>query len=186
MRSRRTMLTWFSKKKNMCQLVSLTRRRRPFTSYGSMAGEKVLILLAILSICVPGNLRRCYSANRVVAWGAGTNISNPADYNNYGQSIVPSSLTNAAFLAGGWRHSLAVKSDGLLEGWGDDTLGQIDFFPKVTNCVAISCGRLHSLALQQNGNVISAGDGGYGQATVPANLTNVVAIAAGFYHSVAL
>ena len=64
---------------------------------------------------------------------------------NPGQSIVPSNLTNAVLVAGGWQHSLALKSDGTLQGWGDDTLEQTDF--PVTNgsgvlidYMAIDCG----------------------------------------------
>src|SRR5262249_31327822 len=127
-----------------------------------------------------------HAANHVVAWGAGTFVSKPPDYNNYGQSIVPSSLTNAIYVAGGWRHSLAIKSDGTLQAWGDDTIGQTDFWYEPTNCISIACGRLHSLALQQNGFVIQAGDDTFGQVEIPDNLSNVVAISAGFYHSLAL
>jgi len=127
---------------------------------------------------------------RVVAWGAGVFVSHPPDYNNYGQSIVPNSptnaLTNATHVAGGWRHSLGIKADGTLQAWGDDTIGQTDFWYEPTNCVSIACGRLHSLALQQNGFVIPAGDDTFGQVEIPDNLSNVVAISAGFYHSVAL
>jgi len=91
----------------------------------------------------------CCAGNRVVAWGAGTFVSDPPDYNNYGQSIVPLNLTNPVYVAGGWRHSCAVTSDGRLQGWGDDTLGQIDFSQSKSNWVAVACGRLHSLALDQ-------------------------------------
>src|SRR5437660_7643814 len=126
------------------------------------------------------------AATRVVAWGAGTFVSHPPDRNNYGQSIVPAALTNAIYVAGGWRHSLAIKADGTLKAWGDDMVFQTDFWYEPTNCVSIACGRLHSLALQQNGFVIPAGDDTFGQVELPDNLSNVVAISAGFYHSVAL
>src|SRR5215813_10215553 len=70
----------------------------------------------------------CRAKTNVVAWGAGTFVSHPPDFNNYGQSIVPNSatntLTNATFVAGGWRHSLAIKAEGTLQAWGDDTIGQ--------------------------------------------------------------
>src|SRR5260370_28884394 len=94
--------------------------------------------LGLMGIC------RYASAN-LVAWGAGTFVSSPPDYNNYGQSIVPASETNAAFVAGGWRHSLALNANGKLKAWGDDTLGQTDFFSSATNWVALACGRLHSV-----------------------------------------
>src|SRR5262245_26735289 len=37
---------------------------------------------------------RAYT-NQVIAWGAGTFVSDPPDFNNYGQSIVPTNLTSA-------------------------------------------------------------------------------------------
>lgn len=46
------------------------------------------------------------AGTRVVAWGAGTNV-NTSDNNDWGQSIVPASLTNAVLVSGGWRHSVA-------------------------------------------------------------------------------
>ena len=124
------------------------------------------------------------AGNRVVAWGAGT-ITNAADNNDFGQSVVPVGLTNAVCVAGGWRHALALKADGTLQGWGDDELGQTDF-AATSNYEAIACGYLHSLALQTNGWVVATGDDSFGQTQVPGNLSNVVAVACGFYHSLAL
>jgi len=127
------------------------------------------------------------AGNQVVAWGEGK-TSNPADNYNYGQAMVPSTLTNAVLVGGGWLHSLALKADGTLQGWGNDSLGQWDF-PAGTNSVSIACGYLFSLALQSNGQVLAEGDAFDGYATptlVPNNLSNVVAIAGGYYHSLAL
>src|SRR5882724_236584 len=124
-------------------------------------------------------------ARDVVGWGAGTNIAKPPDFNDYGQSIVPVSLTNAMSIAAGWRHSLALLQNGKLNGWGDDALGQLDL-PSGSNYIAISCGRLHSLALDSDGIVAASGDDFYGQIDVPTNLTGVIAVSAGFYHSLAL
>jgi len=124
------------------------------------------------------------AGTRVVAWGAGT-IYNPSDNNDFGQSIVPANLTNAVQVAGGWRHSLALKANGTVQGWGDDTVGQINF-PDGDNYMAIACGVEHSLALLTNGTVSAEGDNSYGEGDVPNGLTNVVAIAAGYYHSLAL
>ncbi len=145
-----------------------------------------LCLLACqLGLLVPALSTR--AANQVVAWGAGK-IINPADNNDFGQSIVPASLTNAVLVAGGGRHSLALKADGTLQGWGDDSAGQTNF-PAGSNYMAIACGYLDSLALQSNGIVLAVGDEGDSVADptrVPGNLSNVVAIAAGKYHCLAL
>lgn len=135
-----------------------------------------------LGLC--GDMLPVMAGNQVMAWGAGTTL-NVADNNDYGQSIVPAGLTNAVLATGGWRHALALKSDGTLTGWGDDTLGQTDF-PQTSNYVAIACGSLHSVALTAQGTVVAAGDDYYGQTDIPPGLSNVVAIACGFYHSLAL
>jgi len=143
-------------------------------------------LLWVLLLILFAAASPTHAANKVVAWGAGM-IIKTSDTNDYGQSLVPATLTNAVSVAGGWRHSLALKSDGTLKGWGDDTLGP------TTNAVgtnyfyiAIACGYLHSLALLTNGTVFATGYDAYGQTDVPAGLSNVVAIACGFYHSLAL
>ena len=151
-------------------------------------GKKAIVIgwLVLVAAVLPAAAQ-----TRVVAWGAGM-IIKPSDNNDFGQSIVPATLTNAAEVAGGWRNSLALKAvatdtNGTLKGWGDDSLNQADFFPaRGSNYVAIACGYLHSMALQSNGIVISAGDDGYGQTDVPNDLSNVVAISCGFYHTLAL
>jgi hypothetical protein len=125
-------------------------------------------------------------ATQVVAWGAGK-AGDPPDYYNGGQSVVPANLTNAMLVTGGWRHSIALKSNGTLQGWGDDSAGQLDFYPAgQSNYGAISCGQLHSVALQSNSVPMTAGNNVFGQQDIPPDLTGVVAVAAGFYHSLAL
>src|SRR5258708_9360481 len=139
----------------------------------------------VLALCLFSTAGQAGSAPRVVAWGAGTFVTtNDSDLYNYGQSIVPSGLTNAVLAAGGWRHSLALKSSGTLVGWGDDALGQ-NVYPALTNYIAVVCGGLHSLGLLSNGTVAAWGDDFYGQAEAPTNLSDVVAIAGGPYHHLA-
>jgi alpha-tubulin suppressor-like RCC1 family protein len=148
-------------------------------------GGRLCLALLVLMPVLFGSVSKALAGTSVVAWGAGM-IYNPADTNDYGQSIVPTDLTNAVMVAGGWWHSLALKADGTLQGWGDDSLGQIDF-PSGTNYVAIACGWWHSLALKSDGTVAAAGYDLYGQTAVPADVNNnVVAVACGFYHSLAL
>ncbi len=141
-----------------------------------------LALMLILTVAQP----QARAGDQVEAWGAGTTVASPPDQNNYGQSIIPTNLTNAVFVAGGWRHSLSVNADGTVQGWGDDSFGQQDFAPDTNGYVAVAAGQLHSVALDGNGMVATAGDDLYGQADAPAGLSNVVAVASGFYHSLAL
>src|SRR5579862_6084634 len=114
-------------------------------------------ILSALGLVLFGCLLDVRAGTNAVAWGAGM-IYNPADTNDYGQSIIPSDLTNAVMIAGGWWHSLALKADGTLEGWGDNSQGQTSFFPSgANNYMAIACGWYHSLALKTDGTVAAAG-----------------------------
>jgi hypothetical protein len=155
-----------------------------------VAGKwRVLIWMGMIA-ALAGFASGASGGTTVDAWGAGMFVAGSAGsyayQYNQGQCIIPAGLTNAALVAGGWRHSLALNAGGTLTGWGDDSLGQTDFFPS-SNYLSISCGWVHSLALlTTNGFVASAGDDTYGQAEVPPGLSNVVAVACGFYHSLAL
>lgn len=139
----------------------------------------IAVLASFVCISLAG------ASSNVVAWGAGKFVANPSDFNDYGQSIIPASLTNAAEIAGGWRFSLALRNNGILLGWGDDSLLQTTFSGG-SNFVAIACGRQHSLALNAKGRVWGAGDDYYGQIDIPTNLANVVAVSCGFYHNLVL
>jgi hypothetical protein len=89
-------------------------------------------------------------------------------------------------IAAGNQHCLALRGDGLVVGWGDNTLGQTTIPPSLTNVVALAAGASNSLALQSDGTVVAWGDNTWGQSSVPAGLQNVVAIAAGARHCLAL
>ncbi|MGA3282934.1 MAG: immunoglobulin domain-containing protein [Verrucomicrobiota bacterium] len=112
----------------------------------------------------------------VVAWGR----------NTYGQTNVPTSLTNAMAIAAGLSHSLALKGDGTVIAWGDNSSHQTNVPAGLSNIVAIAAGGYHNLALKAGGGVVAWGYNAYGQINVPANLTNATAISAGFNHSLAL
>ncbi|MHC4500778.1 MAG: RCC1 domain-containing protein, partial [Planctomycetota bacterium] len=90
-----------------------------------------------------------------------------------------------------WYHSLALKSDGSIVGWGYNNHGQATP-PEGNDFVAIDAGSLHSLALKSDGSIVGWGsnydvwtDVWYGQATPPEG-NDFVAIAARWYHSLAL
>ncbi len=136
-------------------------------------------------LALAGAAPNALAGTSVVAWGAGKTINTNSD-NDFGQSIVPANLTNAVQVASGWRHSMAVKADGTLEGWGYDAWGQINF-PPGSNFLCVACGEYNSLALKSDGTVVVADAYDfYGEADVPANLSNVVAVACGYYHCLAL
>lgn len=109
---------------------------------------------------------------------------------------VPVEVTNIISVAVGLGHSLALKNDGTVIGWGRNRDGQatgvpIRSFPNETNglvqlggrvlsnVVAIAAGGDFSLALKRDGTVIGWGNNSSRQTDVPMWLSNVVAIAAG-------
>ena len=74
-----------------------------------------------------------------LAWG----------WNSFGQSDVPSDLTGVVDVAGGDKHSLALKSNGTVVAWGDNDSGQSDVPSGLTGVVAVDAGFYHSLAVKQ-------------------------------------
>jgi hypothetical protein len=88
-------------------------------------------------------------------------------------------------IAAGGRHSLALKADGTVAAWGNNSFGQRDV-SGLTNVVSVAAGSHHSLYLKADGTVVARGMNDEGQSTVPAGLDNVVQIAAGRFHSLAL
>jgi Zn-dependent metalloprotease/alpha-tubulin suppressor-like RCC1 family protein len=119
----------------------------------------------------------------IAAWGT----------NNYGQCSVPASMTNVVAIAGGKWHTLALRDDGTVAGWGADSSpssGTFDFItyyqstiPRgLVNVKAIAAGGLMSLALKNDGTVAKWGYGPDGL-----NMVNgASAVCAGDYHWLAL
>ena len=116
---------------------------------------------------------------RIVAWG----ITSGGSY-DYGQVTDTPSGTDFVAVAVGWYHSLALKSDGSIVGWGYDNHGQASP-PAGTDFIAIAGGGLHSLGLKTDGSIVGWGYDGHGQASPPAG-TDFVAISAGVGHSIGL
>ncbi len=130
--------------------------------------------------------------------------------NTYAQADIPAAVTNAAAVAAGYYHSLALNKDGSVSGWGAGMVdsgvsphyGQAQVPSTLAEppsmemgaTVAVAAGAYHSLALRADGRVVAWGAGSantgssphYGQAMVPAGLSNVTAISAGGYSSLAL
>ncbi|KAG6721473.1 hypothetical protein I3842_03G113300 [Carya illinoinensis] len=102
-------------------------------------------------------------------------------HGDYEDHLVPHKLealsdTYISQVSGGWRHSMAVASDGKLYGWGWNKFGQVGVGDNVDHCspvqvkfpheqrvIQISCGWRHTLALTERQNVFSWGRGTNGQ-----------------------
>ncbi len=111
-------------------------------------------------------------------------------------------LSNAVEVSGAGSHALALRSDGIVVGWGGNHFGEAVGFEnrssdvangpvqiggKVLDAVAaIAVGRAHSVALKIDGTVVAWGDNQFGQAVVPVGLSNVTAVSAGEDHNLAI
>ncbi|PAE32020.1 RCC1 domain-containing protein [Bacillus sp. 7884-1] len=89
-------------------------------------------------------------------------------------------------ISAGYGHSLALKSDGTIASWGDNTYGQTTVPDGLRNVVAIQGGEYHSLALKSDGTVVAWGSNMYEESNVPTGLNNVLAISSKFWQSLAL
>ena len=102
------------------------------------------------------------------------------------QTDTPYAETNLVALAAGERHSLGLKDDGTVVGWGNNYFGQTSSPPGLNDVIAIDAGQSHSLALKSDGTVVGWGASSTGTTNPPAGLSNVLAIAAGEDYSLAL
>ncbi|HLY09783.1 MAG TPA: RCC1 repeat-containing protein [Planctomycetota bacterium] len=122
------------------------------------------------------------------------------------QAGTPSGIVS---ISAGSDFNLAIRSDGTLWGWGNNTAGQLGVrntgpsvstplqIPGLSNVRAVAAGLFHSLALLSDGTVWAWGTNDEGQLgdgtqtsridpVVVTNLTDITALAAGSYHSLAL
>lgn len=60
---------------------------------------------------------------------------------------MPAGLTNVIAIAAGWSHSLALRRDGTVIGWGDNTYGQTNVPAALTNVVALAAKDGRSMAI---------------------------------------
>jgi len=90
-----------------------------------------------------------------------------------------------AVAAGRW-HSLGLKTDGSVVGWGWNGDGQINVPAPNANFLAIAAGAAHSLGLKADGSIVGWGYNGFGQTTVPGPNASFVAVATGYNHSLGL
>ena len=74
-------------------------------------------------------------------------------------------------ISAGGIFSLALKSDGSVIAWGDNTFGQCNVpAAALSGVVAIAAGSLHSLALKADGTVVAWGEQTSGKSTPPVGL----------------
>jgi hypothetical protein len=93
-------------------------------------------------------------------------------------------LSNVVAIAAGYFHSLVLKADGTVVGWGNNQAAQTNVPPGLNEVAAVAAGEWHSLALKRDGTLVVWGDPAL--TNVPPAATNVVGIAAGYFYCVAL
>lgn len=98
----------------------------------------------------------------------------------------------AKTMAAGYYHSLAIKTDGSVVGWGriDDWYGmdEIPLTPPEPNSdfTSLGVGYSHSLGLKADGSVVCWGANWDGELNIPSPNSDFVSIAAGLFHSLAI
>jgi alpha-tubulin suppressor-like RCC1 family protein len=107
----------------------------------------------------------------------------PSDHNpfkTFAEISYSVSLTNITSLCAGVVNGLALKKDGRVEAWGDDSHGQVSgAYLSVYKVEAIAMSRYHGFAVRSNGTVVVWGNSNGarpGAGIPPPNLSNVVAI----------
>jgi alpha-tubulin suppressor-like RCC1 family protein len=123
--------------------------------------------------------------------------------NNF--AAVPSSPATAkSIVAAGYDHTIIIKSDSTLAGWGDNTFGELSngtFKNKtvaynisgINKVVAVSAGKGRTMALRNDGSVLFWGDTTHKSLVIPnqkistvSGLKNIKEIASGYEYSLAL
>jgi alpha-tubulin suppressor-like RCC1 family protein len=112
----------------------------------------------------------------VFGWGsnmAGQIASALSDKTNGLITFDGQILSNIVAVSAGARHSLALKADGHVVAWGDNSVGQTTTATVLSNVISIAAGFDHSLALRKDGTVV-----GWGMTKTSVELSNIVAVAA--------
>ena len=112
----------------------------------------------------------------VVAWGG----------NDYGQCDVPSPNSGFIAVAGGFGHSLGLRSDGSIVAWGRNDYGQCDVPSPNSGFTAVAGGMDHSLGLRNDSSISAWGWNSDGQCDVPSPNSDFMAVAGGWAHSLGL
>jgi len=131
-----------------------------------------LISVVLLMLLVGSVAARAADAGSIVGWGLITFDSKEFDSNDF------------IAVSAGYFHTLALKSDGSIVGWGDNRYGQAEP-PDGNDFVAIAAGGGHGLALKNDGSVVGWGSIADIQ-TVTSENSDFVAISSGNGHGLAL
>lgn len=136
------------------------------TSHRLRAGLASLLLLGALSATS--------SADLFVFGGVNPNLHD-----------IPSDLGEPVALAAGPFQMVAVRQNGTVAAWGDDSFGQSSVPPGLSGVTDVAASYFSSLALKEDGTVTGWGSNFYGQISV-SGISNVKQMAASFYSTALL
>ncbi len=114
---------------------------------------------------------------------AGLRVYRPADSlamwgdDEEGKSTPPPGLPPLRQVSAGGHHTLVLGEDGVVRGWGLNTLGQVDI-PAMGSVSMVAAGGFHSVALLEGGSVVAWGQIRAGM-EIPASEDSVWAVVAG-------
>ena len=152
---------------------------------GKHGSLSLAAVLAVVLWCAPS--AGAGAPGTVVAWGQNSfgELGNATTTNSLTPTQVQGiggvgQLTNVVAVAGGGYHSLALRSDGSVVAWGNNSAGQlgdgttttrttpvpvegIGGAGTLTGVVAVAGGGYHSLALRSDGTVVAWGYNGDGE-----------------------
>lgn len=167
----------------------------------NVAMNSVMFAYGTQSLDLPVPIDQSLRNVRAVAPGDGYTIvaAGPWDVRMYGNSMSasaafeslspenpdPVNTPSTIALAAGGGFGLALRSNGTVVGWGDNSFGQTNT-SSLSQVIAIAAGTSHGVALHANGTVSSWGFNLFDVTRVPDDLANVIAIDAGEFFSVAL
>ncbi|MDB6151924.1 MAG: hypothetical protein JWL90_377, partial [Chthoniobacteraceae bacterium] len=103
-------------------------------------------------------------------------------YHAHAEAMPPAGLTDVEAIAVGGFQTLAVRSDGSVVAWGEQTTVPAGLI----NVKAVTQGTVHSVALKRDGTVVAWGSNNGGQTDVPPGLSGIQAVSAGLSHTLAL
>ncbi len=102
------------------------------------------------------------------------------------ETLVPFNLTGVRAIAGGNQHAIALKGDGTLVAWGNNTNSQTTIPAGLGDIASIAAGGDVSGIVRRDGTVQLWGSNTSGQTAVPAGLAGVKQLAIGRNHVLAL
>ena len=161
----------------------IVETRLPRARHRSNAGCRLFALRALAVACAAAfaiaPIAHGDTGGVVTAWGANWN----------GQCDIPTDAqSGVTAIAGGYGHTIALKSTGSVLAWGYNWAGQCTVPTAAQSGVtAIAGGEHHTIALKSTGSVLAWGANWNGQCDIPTDAqSGVTAIAGGVIHTIAL